>query len=459
MASPSPRVVEFGPAGGLDWLRQLDAIVVLPTLNEKDGLAQTFSKIPLTSLAREGHRVGAVIIDGGSTDGTLDVARGLGLTILHQSTRGKGMAVREALRWVDSLGVPFALVMDADCTYPPEMIGPSLTLLKAGGQLVVGVRNPVQIGPLGARDIVHRVGNALLNWMASNATGQSILDLCSGFYALDLRTGLTGGLTAAGFEIESELFIKAHRAGLRVVQIPIAYRSRVGEAKLRAFHDGARIFVAILRAGRATPPGIAETPHGKSPLVRELLSACFVHGSRELILLTHPDRMSEANRLVTELEGSSFGHARIVPTWSPTPISRGETPGSALWPGIAVLTLGASERGAPDSGPMAMYLPNTRRAIRLDFDPELLSGSQGKPEPEHDPRDARSGGRRELSRTTRYLRSISTLGSTLDASGFEKEMLLHGANGLKGTKLRTTDLPVSSEPSYPFGASEDRSTS
>ncbi len=400
------------------------------------------------------------MIDGGSTDGTLSETESLGLTVLHQASRGKGSAVREALEWVGAQGIPFALLMDADCTYPPEMIGPSLALLKAGGQLVVGVRNPVHAQQVGARDIVHRVGNTLLNWLATQSTGQPILDLCSGFYALDLRTGVHLNLSATGFEIESEMFLKAYRTGLRVLQIPIAYRERVGNAKLRAVQDGGRIFISILRSRRIPLAGVLDPVAGPGPLMRELLSACFVHGSRELVVLAHPSRVPEANALVSRLVESRFGHARVVPE----PEEPGgsqltpdlDVPVGHAWPGAAVLRLGPKSGGvrmpvAPD----AMFLPSMRRLIRLDLEKADLSGGAGAADGV--PGAARSGARRLPSRSARYLGSLTAIGSTLDSTGFDKEMILHSANGLRGVAFRT-GFPLGNPPARAFLADEDRST-
>ena len=83
--------------------------------------------------------------------------------------------------------------------------------------------------------MVHRAGNGLLNYTAAQLSGHPVLDICSGFWGV--RTEATSQLApqSDGFEIESELFISAFRAGLDVAQFPIVYRKqRVGEAKLHA---------------------------------------------------------------------------------------------------------------------------------------------------------------------------------------------------------------------------------
>jgi hypothetical protein len=74
-----------------------------------------------------------------------------------------------------------------------------------------------------------------------------ILDVCSGFWGLRTEVVASLGLDSTGFEIESEIFVKSFRQHLRVCQIPVTYRVRVGIAKLHAVRDGARILLAILR--------------------------------------------------------------------------------------------------------------------------------------------------------------------------------------------------------------------
>jgi len=422
-------------------LAGVDAVVVLPTLNEEEGLARTFETIPLKDLERAGHSVRVVVIDGGSTDRTLSVAGELGIPVLHQTSRGKGSAVTEALHWVSDRGVRFALVMDADCTYPAEMIGPVIDLLKAGSELVVGVRTPILSKPIGPRDIVHRVGNTLLNWLALQSTGQHILDLCRGFYGVDLATGIQDSVVATGFEVESELFIKSYRAGLTVTQIPIIYRERVGIAKLHAVHDGIRIFFSILRSRRVRAETSIQAPSNPGPLVRDILAACFVHGSRELIVMSHSSRTLEAEALLRNLRGSRF-EPRLIST-----DLKMDEPHAGVLAGVpnatAVLHLGERDPAEPpDSSTATVYLTNTRRVVRLDLARPLVI------EPPSDPQSVhwanafgRSAAYRAPGRTGRIAGSVSSLGSILDSSGRRKELVLLGANGLHPTVLGAVSAP------------------
>ncbi|MGA7924030.1 MAG: glycosyltransferase family 2 protein [Thermoplasmata archaeon] len=290
----------------------MEAVVILPTLNEEGGLARTLDEIPFGELRAAGHKIAAVVIDGGSKDRTLDVARQRGVTILHQKSRGKGGAVREALAYVRTQGARYAVVMDADSTYPGDAVGPAISLLRSGSQLVVGIRSPDRTLTRAAREIIHRVGNNLLNYVATRLSHRPILDVCSGFWSLDLSVGLDLELESLGFDIEAELFMKAYQRGYTVTQFPISYGERVGAAKLHAAQDGIRILLTLLRVGPAPRRGIPEPGARSGSLLGDLLSITLVTGTSELVLVSAPSRLAEAERLARGLRGSGVEPKVVV---------------------------------------------------------------------------------------------------------------------------------------------------
>jgi dolichol-phosphate hexosyltransferase len=302
-----PRLVEGSPP-----FDPADAAVVLPTLNEADGVGHTIQSLPLREAEVGGWKIRPILVDGGSTDGTVSIATGLGVPVLRQSGRGKGAAIREALRWLRVLNVRYAIVLDADHTYPGEAIGPALSLLATGSELVIGVRRPLRTPVRTLRDAVHRLGNAFLNFTASRMSGDQVLDLCSGFWAIDLRSDLDRQLAAEAFDIEAELFLRANRQGRRVTQIPIQYRKRIGEAKLRTFRDGFRIFLTVLRFARPSRLSPPEPSGEGAALFRSILSVCFANGARQLTIISDPSRQSEAETLIAKLRGTRIEAALTV---------------------------------------------------------------------------------------------------------------------------------------------------
>jgi dolichol-phosphate mannosyltransferase len=280
----------------------VELAIVLPTLDEEQGLRLTFPELPLGALSQNGWNVRPLVIDGGSTDRTLQVAAEFGIPVLHQRSRGKGAAIQEALSWLHRQGVAYAVVLDADCTYPGAAISPMVALLEAGSDVVVGVRYPAPTQQSAMRELIHRWGNAFLNFSASVLSGRPIMDLCSGLWGVRVDQATDLHLESTRFEVEAELFVKAYRAGRVFNQIPILYRERVGVAKLRAVHDGVQIFLTLFRY--ATFPGRRPTVRGEpeSWFLRSLLAISFLHEADRFEIHAPPSRWADAELLMRGLQ-------------------------------------------------------------------------------------------------------------------------------------------------------------
>jgi len=350
--------------------RKPNVAVILPTLNEFGNLPRTLASIPLSELRSRGWNVQPMVVDGHSTDGTVEEARSLGLPVLSQKGRGKGSAIREALSYCQVQGARFAVVMDADCTYPGEATLSLLSLLDSGSDLVVGVRQNYR-KPRGAKEYVHRFGNAILTYVASALGRELILDLCSGFWGVDLSTWSDEGLRATGFEIESELFLKSLLSGNPVAQIPIPYRARSTGAKLRTVNDGARILLSILSAMRFRKGLFAPAKGTESSLLRSILAVCFIQGSGRLVVLAEAGRLGDANRISAQLAaGGILAEVEVVqgPGVSTARVlvdSMVKRSHEIQGPVIAL-----TESDHPSNPPKAsmVLLPNTQRVIGVGLD-------------------------------------------------------------------------------------------
>ena len=350
--------------------RGLDVVVVLPTLNEEAGLARTLDEIPFDALRGAGWSSRPLIIDGGSTDGTRGIAAARGVPVLEQRSRGKGAAIREALQWLAELGVRYAVILDADCTYPGSAVPAVVQLLDAGSQLVVGVRQPDRPPHDDAREFVHRIGNRVLNITASQLSGLPILDLCSGFWGVAVAAVPPLKLETDGFEIESELFTKSYRAGYTVTQIPIAYRERAGVAKLHAVRDGARILLTTLRFGRRALASTFALPTPSQ--LRDLLSIAMIQGSDDFLLLIDEARRGEAEAIAARIRACRPA-ARVaiqLPSTSGTPAidRRVDITRSSPAPPFPPVTIALRSRSSADAGAdpsTVIVLPRTRRIVAL----------------------------------------------------------------------------------------------
>ena len=93
---------------------------MLPTLDEERALADVYRRIPFDELESAGFDSKVVVVDGGSTDSTLEVAEGLGCTIISQWGKGKGAGIRLAFRKFIDNDDDVLVMLDSDGTYSPE---------------------------------------------------------------------------------------------------------------------------------------------------------------------------------------------------------------------------------------------------------------------------------------------------------------------------------------------------
>ena len=212
-------------------------------MNEEAGIGSVIDEIPMEILHSMGYASRVVIVDGHSTDATARIARSRGVEVIPQMGAGKGWAVRTAFQLLDP---GYLVMLDADFTYPANRIPALLSELEAGADVIVGSRLRGSIEE-GAMRPLNVIGNRFLSFLASSLYGQRVSDVCSGMWAFGPRARETLELNSEGFEVEAEIFAQAVKHGLRVREIPIPYRRRMGDEKLGSVSDGIRIASKLIR--------------------------------------------------------------------------------------------------------------------------------------------------------------------------------------------------------------------
>lgn len=212
---------------------QVKYSVLVPAYNEEQGLAVVLER--LNQILDSSFEV--LVIDDGSQDNTSKVATTYGCkVIVHSVNKGKGAAIMSGVSYAQADGLIF---IDADGTYPPEAI---LTIAEHLNlyDMVVAKRKD--------RDNIHfinRIGNRVFEGLLRILYKSKISDPLSGLYGIRKKCLVNMHLNSKGFEIETELNIKAARMALSTWEIPIAYNKRVGETKLHPFRDGYLILRTI----------------------------------------------------------------------------------------------------------------------------------------------------------------------------------------------------------------------
>lgn len=218
-------------------------VVLVPTLDEEPGIAATLRSIPVAALEAQGWTVRLVVVDGHSTDRTVEIARAEGAEVLHQRGRGKGDGFRQAVRELDCDALA---MLDGDATYPGESLPALLARIAGGADFAMGSRFLGTIEP-GAMPRPNRLGNRFISLVATVLWGHRLHDLNTGMVAFWKPALDTLELRADGFEIESEVYAKARRAGFRIDQVPIDYRPRLGTSKIGGMGTALRIFRTNIR--------------------------------------------------------------------------------------------------------------------------------------------------------------------------------------------------------------------
>jgi glycosyltransferase involved in cell wall biosynthesis len=209
--------------------------VVLPAYNEGAALPHVLDE--LGEYLDGSYEV--LVVDDGSTDDTTEVAERYPVRLVrHGSNRGKGVAIRTGIAEAQGQNV---VIMDADATYPVPAIKEMVELLD-DHDLVRGVRE----SDAGSMPMVNRVGNWLFNKLLTLSHGLEGTDHLTGLYAMRRSEAVKLATEARGFDIETEIGIKAKARGLREAEIPISYLPRVGEKKLSPWKDGLRILGRVI---------------------------------------------------------------------------------------------------------------------------------------------------------------------------------------------------------------------
>ncbi len=179
-----------------------------------------------------------IVVDDGSNDKTVTIAKSFGVkTIVHSINMGKGAAMRTGINAAKGEKVIF---VDADNTYPVNAILDIAKLLD-NNDMVLGVRSTRS-----NINAFNRFGNEMFKNMFKFFYKSKVSDPLSGLYGLKKKCLQQMQLTSFGFEIETEITIKAARMDLSVKEIAISYDERIGETKLNPITDGFRILNKII---------------------------------------------------------------------------------------------------------------------------------------------------------------------------------------------------------------------
>jgi glycosyltransferase involved in cell wall biosynthesis len=214
--------------------------VVIPTRNEEASIGRVIDQVRKAL----GHRVLEIlVVDTDSRDGTREIARAKGARVVDEPRRGYGRAYKTGFA---EAGGRYIAALDADLTYPADRLPDFVDALESGradfvsGNRISGLRPEAMTG-------MHRIGNQMLNVSFRLLYRTWVQDSQSGMWAFRREILSHVRPLHDGMAFSEELKIETIQKGFRFLEIPIDYRVRVGDKKIRSLQDAVGNFVWLGR--------------------------------------------------------------------------------------------------------------------------------------------------------------------------------------------------------------------
>jgi dolichol-phosphate hexosyltransferase len=210
-----------------------DTVIIVPAYREAEGIQKVLGEI------RDSLNSMILVVNRPSGDGTDSLARDTGAIVIEQRGTGKGNAVEEGLSYVrqNFTDVRYIGFVDADCTYPASVM-PSMRAILADNPsvgMVIGRRTNLRNN--GVKSSAFAVGNKVLTLSHRVLNRVTLGDPLSGLRMVKSEVLQNWRPKSGGFDIECEMnsYVSGSKR-LEIVEVPIPYRARVGEKKLRLRH-------------------------------------------------------------------------------------------------------------------------------------------------------------------------------------------------------------------------------
>jgi glycosyltransferase involved in cell wall biosynthesis len=221
--------------------------VLIPCYQEE----QTIGKV-VTDFRRVLPQAQIYVYNNNCTDATAEVARQAGAVVRREKRQGKGFVVASMFEQVDA---DILVMVDGDDTYEAEAVGALLEpILKGDADMTVAAR----LNTYAEKSFrpLHLLGNKLICAIINRAFSSRISDIFSGYRAFTREAAAQIPITAAGFDVETELTLQALYRGLVITEIAAPYRARPqgSFSKLRTVSDGLLVILKLFLILRSYKP-------------------------------------------------------------------------------------------------------------------------------------------------------------------------------------------------------------
>jgi glycosyltransferase involved in cell wall biosynthesis len=208
--------------------------IIIPTLNEQNGIEHTIRRIPISSLLDEfGYHAEIIVVDGESTDLTREVAKKMGAKVVIERRKGYGRACKSGFAVATG---QILVTLDADDTYPADYIPKYIRILNDKDLDFITV-NRFSAVEKGAMSPINKFGNKILTVTMRMLYSIDVKDSQSGMWIMKNSFISQINLYSDGMSISEEIKIIAFKF-FKSIEIDGKYYSRTGKAKLNVIRDG-----------------------------------------------------------------------------------------------------------------------------------------------------------------------------------------------------------------------------
>ena len=212
--------------------------MVVPTLNEIDGMKKIMPQINRSWIDE------IIIVDGGSTDGTIEESQKLGFKIVHQTSRGVGDAYRLG---IEATNCDYILFFSPDGNHEIKDIPILINKIKSGYE-IVHINRFGKTSKSEDPGLITGFGNRMFTFLVNVFFGGHFGDCLDGFKIVKRNTILELKLDAKRENYEQQICIRAAKLGIRIFEVDGNEPKRIGgERKMSPLYTGYQLSRQILR--------------------------------------------------------------------------------------------------------------------------------------------------------------------------------------------------------------------
>lgn len=216
-------------------------VALVPCYNEEISIADVIS-----ALRKELPEAIIYVFDNNSSDRTSEIARSMGVEVVHVEKRGKGNVIRRMFR---SIEADYYFVVDGDNTYSLKNIRKMVELaIDQDADMVIGDRLSTTYFTQNKRPF-HNFGNRLVRSLINYLFDSNVKDVMTGMRLMNRRFVKNCQILSNNFEVETEITIYALNYDFRLLSVPVEYTERTNGSvsKLNTFSDGFNVILTIIK--------------------------------------------------------------------------------------------------------------------------------------------------------------------------------------------------------------------